>query len=277
MRLNEPGESVVVVPSVSPTRGDVTGADIQANEERFLFLLLLLREPRLQMIYVTGRPIPESIVEYYLALLPGVIPRQARARLHLISANDGSARALSAKLLERPRVLAEIAARIPDRTRSHLVPYTTTNLERDLALSLGIPLYGADPRLRPFGTKTGCRRLFAEVGVAHPIGEEDVHDLDATVSALGRLRAAKPAIREAIVKLNEGVSGRGNALVDLAALPMSGSPEEPALLRRRVEAMAFEAARRRSPPTSTGSPRAAASSRSASKAPSCEARVCSCE
>ena len=43
MRLNEPGESVVVVPSVAPDRADATGAEIQAREERFLFLLLLLR------------------------------------------------------------------------------------------------------------------------------------------------------------------------------------------------------------------------------------------
>jgi hypothetical protein len=33
----------------------VTGAALQALEERLLFLLLLLRQPRLQVIYVTGR------------------------------------------------------------------------------------------------------------------------------------------------------------------------------------------------------------------------------
>ena len=54
-------------------------------EERFLFLLLLLRQPRLQVIYVTGRPVPERIIEYYLSLLPGVIPSHARARLHMVA------------------------------------------------------------------------------------------------------------------------------------------------------------------------------------------------
>ena len=44
-------------------------------EERALFLLLLLRQPRLRMIYVTSLPVAESVVEYYLGLLPGVIPR----------------------------------------------------------------------------------------------------------------------------------------------------------------------------------------------------------
>ena len=69
-----------------------SGSLTQAYEERFLFLLLLLRQPRLRMIYVTSMPIAPAIVEYYLALLPGVIPSHARARLSLISVDDASPR-----------------------------------------------------------------------------------------------------------------------------------------------------------------------------------------
>jgi hypothetical protein len=239
MRLNQPGESIVVVPSVAPDATQ-TGTMLQALEERMLFLLLLLRKPRMRVIYVTGRPVPESVVQYYLALLPGVIPHQARARLHMVATHDGRARSLVEKLLERPRVLAQIRALIPDPVRSHLVPYTTSAHERDLALSLGIPLYGADPAHLPFGTKTGCRRLFAEADVVHPIGYEDLHDADAVVDALARMRAARPAVATAIVQLNEGVAGRGNAVVDLRELPAPGAAEERPQLARRLEAMAFE-------------------------------------
>jgi hypothetical protein len=88
MRRDAPGESIVVVPSVTPdpTR---TGAILQAYEERFLFLLLLLRQPRLQVVYVTGRPVEPAIVDYYLGLLPGVIASHARRRLHMVAAHDG--------------------------------------------------------------------------------------------------------------------------------------------------------------------------------------------
>jgi hypothetical protein len=239
MRLDQPGESVVVVPSVVPDPSQ-DGATVQALEERFLHLLFLLRQPRLQLIYVTGRPVPEDIVGYYLGLLPGVIPRQARRRLHMVTTSDGSVRALTQKLLERPRVLAQVRALIPDPALSHLVPYSTTPLERDLALTLGIPLYGADPRFLDFGTKTGCRRLFAQAGVNHPLGFEDVHEPDDVVDGLAAMRAARPGVSEAIVKLNEGVSGRGNALVDLRGLPVPGAGDERAELHRRLEAMAFE-------------------------------------
>jgi hypothetical protein len=216
------------------------GAVVQAYEERLLFLLLLLRQPCLRLIYVTGRAVEEAIVDYYLALHPGVIPSQARARLHMIAAQDGSPRPLAEKLLLRPRVLEEIRSHIPDRERCHLVPFTTSPLERDLALSLGIPLYGADPRHLHFGTKTGCRRLFEEAGVAHPLGREGITDPDGVVGALASMRAAKPAIPRAIVKHNDGVAGRGNAVVDLQGLPAPGSSEEPAELRGRAERMQFE-------------------------------------
>jgi hypothetical protein len=239
MRLNEPGESIVVIPSIAPPPGD-NGAVVQAYEERLLFLLFLLRQPRLQMVYVTGRAVSEAVVQYYLALLPGVIPSHARARLHLIAAHDGSPRPLSAKLLARPRVLEAIRTRIPDRARCHLVPFTTTEAERDLALALGIPLYGADPRFLGFGTKTGCRRLFAEAGVSHPLGWEDVADVDGVVEALRQMRTAKPGVTQAIVKHNDGVAGRGNAVIQLAGLPAPGSADEPAALRARVEQLELE-------------------------------------
>jgi hypothetical protein len=240
MRMNRPGESLVVVPSITPDDPTTPGALVQIYEERMLFLLLLLRQPRLQLVFVTGRPVDERIIDYYLSLLPGVIPSHARARLHLVAADDGSARPLAAKLLERPRVLAAIRACIPDPDLCHLAPFTTSTLERDLALALGIPLYGADPRVLPFGTKTGCRRLFADAGVRHPLGHEALHDLEQLAGALAEMRAERPAMQEAIVKLNDGVSGRGNALVNLRDLPEPGATDEPAALRARLEAMAFE-------------------------------------
>ena len=240
MQLNEPDESVVVVPSVTLDRlGVGSGSLTQAYEERFLFLLLLLREPRLRMIYVTSMPIATKIIEYYLALLPGVIPSHALSRLSLISVGDGTPRPLSEKLLERPRLLRRIAALIPDPTLSHLVPYNTTELERDIALTLGIPMYGADPRLVSLGTKTGCRRLFADAGVAHPAGVEDLHSLDELAHAIVSMRSQQP-IEEAIVKLNESVSGQGNALVDLRGLPDTGQPSELSEVETRLRHMQFE-------------------------------------
>jgi hypothetical protein len=240
-RQDDPLESVVIVPSMSVDRiGPSAGAMNQAMEERFLFMLLLLRQPRLRMVFVTSMPISEEIVEYYLSLLPGVIPSHARARLTLVSVGDSSATPLTDKLLTRPRVVAQLRSLIPDPGRSHLVPYNSTTRERDLALLLGIPMYAADPRLYPLGTKTGCRRVFAGAGVAHPFGAEDLHGVDDLVDAVLDLHAARPAAEWAMVKLNEGASGSGNALVDLRDLPQADGAGLRAAVDERVRGMRLE-------------------------------------
>src|SRR6476620_1296797 len=232
MRLDMEDESVVVVPSISIERTTASsGTVMQAMEERALFLLLLLRQPRLRMIYVTSQPISESIIEYYLGLLPGVIPSHARSRLTLVPVGDASATPLSAKLLDCPRLLREIHSPIPNAARSHLIPYNTTPLELDVALSLRIPMYGADPRLEDLGSKTGCRRMCEELGVRCPVGAEDLHTIDDIVACVQSMRVRRPSLSQAIVKLNEGVSGAGNAMVELGDLPAPDSPDEAAAIK----------------------------------------------
>src|SRR5215469_11487678 len=238
-RFNQDPQTIVVIPSMSIDALD-SGAVIQAYEERFLFLLLLLRQPQARMIYVTSRTILPSIIDYYLDLLPGVIPSHARQRLFLPSPMDGSARPLSEKLLERPRLIERIRSLIIDPDRAHLVPFNTTNREKELALQLGIPMYGADPKFFPLGTKSGCRTIFSQEDVLHPLGRENIGTHDDLVNAIAEMRKKKPSIRQVMVKLNEGVSGDGNAVIDLTGLPAPGDSKEVAILDDRLRAMRFE-------------------------------------
>jgi hypothetical protein len=232
-------QTVVVVPSQTIDL-DLRGAEMQGYEERFLFLLLLLRQPRLRVIYVTSQTILPSTVDYYLSLLPEAVASRARERLFLVAPEDRSLRPLTLKLLERPQLIERIRALIPDRDRAHLIPYNTTDLERDLALRLGIPMYAADPDYLPLGTKSGCRQLFAEEGVAHPLGRESLGSLDQVIEAIVQMRRQKPDLCQVMVKLNEGISGEGNAVVDLRGLPLPKQPGEAAAVARRVHALELE-------------------------------------
>lgn len=237
--FNQDEQTIVVVPSMSVDK-EFKGSELQAYEERLLFLLLLLRQPRARLIYVTSQTIQPNIIGYFLDLLPGVITSHARKRLFLVSPLDASPRPLSLKLLERPRLIEHIRSLILDLDRAHLVPFNTTRLERDLALRLGIPMYGADPKFMPLGTKSGCRRIFAEEGVAHPLGMENLSSADELLSAIAEMRARKTPMHQVLVKLNEGVSGEGNALVDLKGLPASGDSSERGALQECLRAMRFE-------------------------------------
>jgi pheganomycin biosynthesis PGM1-like protein len=237
--FNQDPQTIVVVPSIS-VDASIHGVLQQAYEERYLFLLLLLRQPRARLVYVTSQAIRPEVVDYYLDLLPGVFSGHARKRLFLVSPLDGSAQPLTQKLLTRPRLLAHIRSLIVDPEWAHLVPFNTTPLERDLALRLGIPMYGADPRLLHFGTKSGARRIFDDENVPHPLGAEHLYSADDMARAIVDLRRRKPSVAAVVAKLNEGVSGEGNARIDLKGVPAVGDSGEHEAVLDRVRAMQFE-------------------------------------
>src|SRR6266487_2251653 len=163
-RFNQDPQTIVVVPSIS-IDAISEGAVMQAYEERFLFLLLLLRQPRARLIYVTSQAILPSIIDYYLDLLPGVIPSHAHQRLFLLSPLDGS---------------------------------------------------------------------------VSPLSQENLVSADDVIEAITEMRARKPSIKQVLIKLNEGVSGEGNALVDLSGLSPSEDSDARTALQDRLRAMRFE-------------------------------------
>lgn len=173
-------------------------------------------------------------------MLPPRVRLSARERLTLVALGDRSARPLSEKLVEHPCGLERIRRSIREPQQSYLIPYNSTVLERNVALALGIPLYGAGPVHGRLGTKSGSRELFALSGVPCPLGAEQIKSDADAVHAIAKLRAAKPDLIELVIKLDNGVSGEGNAIVDVAGLPAPGTPDERALIKRRLGAMTPE-------------------------------------
>jgi hypothetical protein len=228
--LNTDAQTIVVVPSAD-VDVELAPSELQAYEERYLFLLFLLRQPRARMIYITGQAIHPDIIDYYLDLMPGVIQSHARKRLFFLSPMEATDRPLSRKILDRPRLITRIQDLIIDVDRAHLVPFMTTWSDRELAMRLGIPMYGADPKDAHFGTKSEGRRLFTRADINHPAGAENLHTISDVVSASMRLIDEKPDTDRVIIKHNEGVSGFGNAVLDLTDLP-EGSDRATAIEQR---------------------------------------------
>ena len=99
-----------------------------------------------------------------------------------------------------------------------MICFNSTQLERELSLSLGIPLWAADPDLLHWGTKSGSRQIFAECDLPHPDGSELVWNADDLAEATVELWGRKPQLQRVVIKLNEGFSGEGNAILDLRPL-----------------------------------------------------------
>ena len=233
MREEEP-HTAVVVPSLTLDQSElrkISGASFY--EERLLFLLIRLRNPRARMVYVTSQPIHPIILEYYLQFLAGIPASHARSRLTLLCADDASPRSLTEKILERPRLVERIRAGIMDPQRAYLTVFNSTPLERKLAVLLGIPLNGCDPQLAQPGHEVGQPqgvprgRGAAARGLRGPA--HDARDRRRRSPSCAR---AGRGSKRAVVKLDESFSGEGNALFRYPA-----SDSRPALAEalRQVE------------------------------------------
>ena len=212
---NHANKCIVVIPSL--TLDQEVLAKVQGAlhyEERLLCLLMLLRMPRARVIYVSSMPIDEVIIDYYLHLLPGITGYHARERLTLLSCYDSSQLPLTQKILQRPRLIERIKNSIPAGHVAHIACFNTTAYERTLAVRLSLPIYGCDPSLVYLGTKSGSRRVFMKAGVHMPPGAENLQHYDDIVHAVAALKDMYPELKKAVIKLNDGFSGDGNAILE---------------------------------------------------------------
>ena len=212
--LNDLAEkTIVIIPSLTLDREMLkTLKGVVHYEERMLCLLMLLRMPKTQVIYVTSIPIDNSIIDYYIHLLPGITGYHARQRLTMLSCFDASRKPLTEKILNRPRLIKRIRNQIKFPEMAHMTCFNVTDLEKQLALKLDIPIYGCNPRLSYLGTKSGSRSIFKKLGLPLPDGIENLKSEDEIAVALCRLKRNNPALEKAVVKTNDGFSGEGNAI-----------------------------------------------------------------
>ncbi|MEO1690561.1 MAG: peptide ligase PGM1-related protein [Cyanobacteria bacterium J06631_6] len=238
---------ILVIPSFSVDQqvGDKVEGFLH-YEERLLFSLIRLRNPLTRVIYITALPLCPIVIDYYLQLLPGIPFSHARDRLLLISTYDGSLKPLTQKVLDRPRLVDKIRRALRPN-KSYMVCYNSTDLEQQLSLKLGIPLLAASPEVLAWGSKSGSRRIFAEAGIAHPDGSYTVRNVEDLLEELWQLWQRQPGLQRIVVKLNEGFSGEGNALLDLRPIAESAPDKQDmastkAALSKQLKNMSFQGA-----------------------------------
>ena len=208
-------KTIVIVPSLTMDQEILSKIKgFTHYEERLLCLLLLLRMPRTHVVYITSMPIDPVIIDYYLHLLPGITGHHANSRLHIFNCYDSSLKSLTEKILERPRLIERIKKVIPDKSLAHIACFNVTEKERTLAVKLDLPIFGCDPDLLVYGNKSNSRKIFRACGLNVPAGFEDLHSENEIAEALVKLKEQKPLLKKAVVKLNDGFSGDGNAVFD---------------------------------------------------------------
>lgn len=212
--------TIVVIPSISFDDSELRKiVGINHYEERMLFVLLWLHNPDLRIVYVTSEPVDEAIVDYYLSFLDK--PEDARERLQLLHLGDPRPRALSAKLLEDDTLLDELKEAIKSREDAYILTFNVSPWERAISERIQAPLYGPSPEAAALGSKSGSRHIAREANVPVLPGHEDLFSVAELEEAIHDLRSALPELETVVLKLNNGFSGQGNAVIELADLHSS--------------------------------------------------------
>jgi hypothetical protein len=237
---------ILVVPSFSiDQRVGQKVSGFLHYEERLLFSLIRLRNPHTRLVYVTAQPLAPMIVDYYLQLLPGIPFSHARSRLLLLTTYDNSFKPLTQKILERPRLIERIRHALRPE-KSYMVCFNSTWLEYELSLQLGIPLLASSPELLYWGSKSGSREIFAECAIPHPDGSLSVTTVEDLVLEAVQLWERQPQLKRIVIKLNEGFSGEGNAILDLRPIQWiapgrATQAQRMAVVREHLKHLSFQA------------------------------------
>ncbi|KAL3809449.1 hypothetical protein ACHAXA_001277 [Cyclostephanos tholiformis] len=214
-------KDVIVIPSLSLNAHELQNISGVGHyeAERMLYVLLALGKSRTRVIYVTSSPLDHGIADYYVGLLPSEIRQDARGRVTFMSVCDvDTGRSLAEKICMRPRLL--------NRLRSMVRPETTvlnvlrgTRHEMRISNELGIPVYSARPGDQSYGSKSGSRALFDRLRIPCADGTSvacfDVEDL---ITQILEVTLRNPTAMRGVVKLDEGFSGKGNAVMDLGRI-----------------------------------------------------------
>jgi hypothetical protein len=224
---------LVMLPSFSlaPTILGHYAPRLAALEHRYLLTSLMLEHmPGCQVVYLCSeKPAPE-VLDYYDAISGGNVLRGGR--FHVVEVADSSARGLSAKLLDRPDLLAHVRGLVAERP-ALIEPWNVTADELAVARALGLPLLGTPDQLK-LSFKSVGRKLFRQAGVPVPSGVEDVKGVAGVMAAVDMLRSHDPRLPGVVVKHDDSAAGDGNQILRL--LDESGRPVGLDDVRRQIEA-----------------------------------------
>ena len=241
LEANRPGSGIdhvmITLPSFSVSESIMShyGDRIPSLEHRYLNAVLIAgRITDCRNVTILSRLPEPAILEYLLELVPAGNRTSARDRTTLIEVQDGTHRSSAAKLVDRPDLLAQIRDLVGDRP-ALIEPWNVTENEVALALALGVPMNGTNPKLRWLGFKSEGRRLMRRAGVPVPFGVEDVRTLDDVVAAIQAIREARPDAPGVVIKHDDSGAGDGNIVLDLE--PMASAADPDAWLRERVEGL----------------------------------------
>ncbi len=206
--------TIVAIPSLSFDQSTLKGIKgIKHYETRSLWSILKANCKNTNVVFISSVPIDLYEIDNLRALHPN--GNDIKKRTSFLTPNDpDSTKTLTEKILADKNLLKTLRSIIdPDSTFMEV--FITTSEERKLAEELDIPFLGHGEAQDHLMRKSANRRIFKKANINHPAGIENITSKRQLFNAFCKLNLEHPKTKRFMFKLDIGVSGEGNAFLDL--------------------------------------------------------------
>lgn len=184
-------------------------------------VLEVINNPNVRVIYPTIYKISRAEIlhyaEPYIQETLAKSPESSRKnleedilnRFQVVQVSKGTKGWLAERLLEDSQLIETLKQQVQNRN-AYMQVYYTTPTEQRLAQMLEIPIYGSPKKTKIYGSKSGNHIIFRNAQVAHPKAEIRLTSITEMAQGVYNLWS-KHQIKQFVVKVDEGASGKGNA------------------------------------------------------------------
>lgn len=200
-------------------------AGIEFYEERLLYVIGLLRNPKTNIVFVTSKQIDPVILQYYFQLFSRSKSERASMEQrwhHFFIGNTKRDKTLTQKVLQSQRVRKQINSKLRNPETAVLRCFNSSVDEKTLAVKLGIPLFAPNPELLHFGSKSGAREIFKAAHLRPAFGVEHITSSSQLIKGIRRI-IKHHLVDRVVLKFNYSFSGVGNAILPIKKFPTTDS------------------------------------------------------
>eukprot|EP01029_Cantina_marsupialis_P010545 TRINITY_DN23_c8_g1_i1.p1 TRINITY_DN23_c8_g1~~TRINITY_DN23_c8_g1_i1.p1 ORF type:complete len:1057 (+),score=252.90 TRINITY_DN23_c8_g1_i1:125-3295(+) len=214
---------IVHVPSYTISENQRLSMPVLRNRENAqMSRMCELLDENTEIIYIVPYHLSQDVATYHKKLMQvGAGARGASAFRIIVPENlhrFPASLCLSQVFRMSPRAIRRVKRAVTGKN-AYLVPGLIGPEDKKLALTLDIPLLGADPEISTlYSSKSGSKRVFAMAEINTPPGAHDIYDDEELYQALGSLIVAHPYVDKWMLKLDNEIDGRGNAIFDATGL-----------------------------------------------------------
>jgi len=209
--------NVIVIPSMSFDQKLLEGiVGIEYYESRSLWEVLRVKESRVFVTFITIKKINRLQIDhlFYCANLS----QEEINRVTFFSLEENGSflgkLSLTEGILKNTEIFQQVKL-LSSKKSSYIESFLMTKSEEELSRQLDIPIWWAHPDLNFFQSKSG-NRVLLEDQLPMPYGHHSIYSEGQLILKISDIWLKRKYAKRIVVKLNHGVSGDGNAILDRA-------------------------------------------------------------